>query len=70
MSFDGCSLESYADMKHLWLDYGGRLFLAVCETCHRFVKPDKIVFVNQPEKPNSTCKRCGRTTMHDAGWIE
>ena len=72
MGCDGignCSSESYADVKGVWHDYDGALFLSVCEKCHRFVKRDKKVYVNQPEKPNATCKKCGRTTMHFEGYI-
>lgn len=48
--------------------YGeGMVFVRVCRTCGRFVKPDTCVYENglgelRPEQ-NATCAKCGRTHM-------
>ena len=53
------------------LVYGddGATFVRRCEKCCRFVKPDQTVFVNDTERDNATCAKCGRTKMIFEGYI-
>lgn len=53
------------------IDYDHAVFVPVCMTCHRFVKPDEVVFIRGDGyvKPNATCSKCGRTQMHFEGFI-
>lgn len=51
----------------------GATFVPVCMNCHRFVKPDEVVYVGDAglkPGPNATCKKCGRTEMHFEGFID
>jgi DNA-directed RNA polymerase subunit RPC12/RpoP len=54
-------------------DGGTASFVPVCAKCGRFVKADKSIFTNEitglSDKPNATCKRCGRTHMLFEGFI-
>lgn len=49
---------------------GGLVCIPVCPNCGRFVKADDGCFTNDTEKPNATCKKCGRVRMPDEGWME
>lgn len=54
-----------------WLQYEGEdgaTFVRRCEKCYRFVKADEEVFVNDREKDNATCSKCGRTKMIFIGY--
>jgi len=57
------------------IQYGdeGATFARVCPKCGRFVKPDETVrfqYEGPPEeKPNATCKKCGRVNMPFEGYI-
>ena len=48
-------------------------FIPVCIQCSRFVKPDKSIKTNEItgliDKPNATCKKCGRTKMLFEGFF-
>ncbi len=61
----------YTEMKRL--NYGGAVFIPVCIKCHRYVKPDDTVSVNEEyglvKQPNATCSKCGRTWMHFEGFF-
>jgi len=52
---------------------GGAQFVAVCETCGRFVKADATIKVSEgnglSSGPNATCSKCGRTRMLFEGFI-
>lgn len=50
---------------------GGAIFVPVCMTCHRYVKPDETIRTNERglhPGPNATCSKCGRTRMHFEGF--
>lgn len=47
---------------------GGLVCIPVCPKCGRYVKADNICYVNDDEKPNATCKKCGRVRMPDEGF--
>lgn len=47
----------------------GATFVRRCEKCMRFVKADESVFVNDREKENATCSKCGRTKMLFIGYL-
>lgn len=50
----------------------GASFVPVCQNCSRFVKADKAIRFNgrgDPEEPNATCSRCGRTSMLFEGYV-
>ncbi len=52
---------------------GGMQFVPVCSTCGRFVKADESVSFDpkgQPNLPNATCSKCGRTMMIFEGYFE
>ena len=56
------------------ITYGeGLTFIPVCTLCGRFVKADEKVVVNGfdelVDKPNATCKKCGRTRMIFEGYV-
>jgi hypothetical protein len=50
-------------------------FIPVCETCGRFVKPDKTIKITESgygtltKEPNATCSKCGRVQMLFEGFI-
>ena len=48
------------------------MFYRVCPKCGRFVKADDATQIPEylQDKPNATCKRCGRVQMPFAGWWE
>lgn len=52
---------------------GGATFVPVCEKCFRFVRADNTIEVNEwlglADKPNATCKKCGRTRMLFEGFV-
>lgn len=52
---------------------GDAVFIPVCENCHKFVKPDEKIKVNEikglSEEHNATCKKCGRTKMIFEGFF-
>jgi hypothetical protein len=53
-------------------EHGKALFVPVCPTCARFVKPDeksKFDADGQLKEPNATCKKCGRVEMPFEGWF-
>jgi hypothetical protein len=54
-------------------DFGMAVFVPVCEKCCRFVKADEKISVNmesgRSNKPNATCKKCGRTNVLFEGFI-
>ena len=53
-----------------YLEYEeGATFVRRCEKCYRFVKADELVFVNDREKDNATCSKCGRTKMLFIGYL-
>jgi len=51
----------------------GVTFIPKCEQCGQYVVADKNIFVNDQtglsDKPNATCKKCGRTHMIFMGFI-
>lgn len=51
----------------------GATFIPVCKGCGRFVKPDKKVTLTYDgppaDKPNATCKKCGRIKMIFEGYL-
>ena len=52
--------------------YGDWSFVPVCDQCGRFVKADKrleLVGELPTDKPNATCKRCGRVQMLCEGCV-
>lgn len=49
---------------------GGYIFIPVCPKCGRFVKSDDSCYVHDTEKPNATCKKCGRIRMPDEGYTD
>ena len=53
--------------------YDDATFVSVCEACGRFVKADKNVYLDGLgeliDKPNATCKKCGRTKMLFEGFM-
>jgi NAD-dependent SIR2 family protein deacetylase len=53
---------------------GGAMFERRCPTCGRLVKADEMVSYNFDgaliEKPNATCKKCGRVSMPFMGHLE
>lgn len=62
--YEGVHRVTYAD---------GAQFVPVCEHCGRFVKPDKLAWVNEAtglkNMPNAECSRCGRTRMIFEGFV-
>ncbi len=54
-------------------DHEGATFIPVCQKCGRFVKPDEkvtLTYDGPPEdKPNATCKKCGRIKMLFEGYL-
>lgn len=46
------------------------MFYRVCPICGRFVKADDATQIPEylRDKPNATCKKCGRVQMPFAGW--
>ena len=51
---------------------GGAVFVPVCMTCHRFVKPHDVVRVGDAglhPGPNATCSKCGPAHMHFEGFM-
>lgn len=52
---------------------GEAIFVPVCVKCHRFVKADDHIVVNEESglknAPNATCSQCGRTKMHFEGFF-
>lgn len=58
------------------VQYGEGVFVPVCEKCGRFVKADDTIRFTEggdgpPEdKPNATCKKCGRMKMVFEGFFE
>ena len=50
----------------------GATFIPVCQNCGRFVKADATVtftYDGPPaDKPNATCKKCGRVQMYFEGY--
>ena len=51
---------------------GGATFVRRCEKCKRFVKPDDVIHIKADglvDKPNATCKKCGRTEMIFLGFM-
>jgi len=57
------------------IQYGvdGATFARVCAKCSRYVRADKVVrfsgLIGQPDRPNATCKHCGRTEMLFIGYV-
>ena len=49
---------------------GGATFVPVCSVCSRFVEADVVVAVNDRQKANATCSKCGRTTMVFEGYLD
>ncbi len=50
----------------------GMQFVPVCEKCGRFVKADESIGfdpLGQPNVPNATCSKCGRTMMIFEGYF-
>ena len=47
-------------------------FYRVCPKCGRFVKSDDSTQIPQylQDKPNATCKKCGRVQMPFCGWVD
>jgi hypothetical protein len=54
-------------------DDGKAVYIPVCINCGRFVKVDKYITINGlgqiKDRPNATCKKCGRVKMPFEGWI-
>lgn len=52
---------------------GGASFVPVCESCRRYVAPDKKIKMNEETGlhpgPNATCSKCGRTRMLFEGFV-
>ena len=46
-------------------------YYRICPKCGRFVKPDEKTKIPeyQGQKPNATCKRCGRVQMRFCFWF-
>jgi hypothetical protein len=46
------------------------VFYRVCPKCGRFVKPDDKAAMPEyaGDKPNATCKKCGRVQMEFCTW--
>ena len=68
-----CDCCEYENMRRITYGYGTS-FIPVCEKCCRFIKADKSIMFNfdgafDQEKPNATCKKCGRTKMLFEGYI-
>jgi len=66
--------NEYFDTRRVVYGEDGATFIPVCETCRRFVKADEAVSFNglgelMKDKPNATCKKCGRTNMLFEGFI-
>ncbi len=66
-----CYTCQYPDTPRLQYE-GGATFIPVCMKCHRFVKADETIRVNDSglkPGPNATCSKCGRTEMHFEGFM-
>jgi len=56
-------------------EFGAATFVPVCEKCSRFVKADSGMTFRRgkaneiAEKPNATCRKCGRTRMLFEGFL-
>ena len=53
-------------------EFGGAMFVPVCEKCGRFVKADDEVTLNgegQPVGDNATCSKHGRIPMLFVGYM-
>ena len=64
---------TYEGVRRVCYGDDGATFVPVCVKCGRFVKADKtMVFQGpnrQPVEPNATCSRCGRTAMLWEGYM-
>ena len=64
---DGTPIVCYGkpgdELYHAWY--------RVCPICGRFVKPDDRTKIPeyQGNKPNATCKKCGRVQMDFCTWL-
>ncbi len=51
---------------------GGATLIPACGKCHRFVKADKTILVNEEDalkdQPNATCSKCGRKKIFFEGF--
>ena len=65
-------MYEYEGMRRICYD-DGATFVPVGEKCGRFVKADKTIWLNDitglSDKPNASCKKCGRTHMVFEGFI-
>lgn len=62
-------MYEYENTKRLVYGDEGATFIPVCEKCGRFIKADKIIYVNDRKKNNATCSKCGRTKMVFEGYV-
>lgn len=62
--------DSYENFRRIVYN-GGATFIPVCEICHRFVKPNKIIRVwnGLKNEPNAICSKCGDTKMIFEGFF-
>ena len=60
-----CTGYSYENFRRV--AYDSWQFIPVCPQCGRFVKADDHILINglgeYSDKPNATCKKCGRVEM-------
>lgn len=67
----------YENLRRVGYDCGDMIgkavFVPVCSRCFRFVKPNKVIYVNElcglKKEPNAKCSRCGDTEMLFEGFF-
>ena len=64
--------HEYENLRRIQYE-SGATFVPVCEKCGRFVKHDKVIYLNGlgelRDEPTATCKKCGRIKMLFEGFI-